>query len=35
MQTIKDIRNKFAELYKNQDFIVDKNGGKVIELIGE
>lgn len=35
MQRVKDIRDKFAELYKNEDFVVDKNGGKVIELIGE
>lgn len=31
---VSDIRNQFAELYKNGDFVVDKNGGKVIEIIG-
>ena len=35
MQVIQDIRDKFAELYKNKEFVIDKNGGKTIELIGE
>jgi thymidylate synthase len=35
MQKIKDIRDKFVELYKNKEFVLDKNGGSVIELIGE
>ena len=35
MQTVKDIRNKFVELYENKEFVIDKNGGRVIELIGE
>jgi len=35
MRTIKEIRNLFAEKYASEDFVEDKNGGKVIELIGE
>lgn len=34
MLRVKDIRNKLIEQYKNQQFVVDKNGGKVVELIG-
>jgi thymidylate synthase len=35
MQLVKDIRNKFAQLYKNKSFILDKTGIKVVELICE
>lgn len=34
MQTVKDIRIQLAEMLKNEDFVVDKNGGKTIEIIG-
>lgn len=35
MQTVKDVRNKLIEKYKNKEFIKDKTGVKTIELIGE
>lgn len=30
--TIQDIRNEFARKLLNNDFVIDKNGGKVIEI---
>lgn len=35
MQTVKEIRNKFIQKYKDQDFVIDKTGVKTIEIIGE
>ena len=35
MNRVRDIRNKFIEKYKAQDFVIDKTGVKTIELIGE
>ena len=35
MNRVCDIRNKFIEKYKAQDFVIDKTGVKTIELIGE
>jgi len=30
---VNDIRQKFIELYKNEDFVIDKSGAKVVEII--
>jgi len=35
MKDVNNIRNDFANLYINEDFVIDKDGGKVLELIGE
>lgn len=35
MQTVKDIRAKLIQKYKDQDFVTDKTGVKTIEIIGE
>lgn len=35
MQTVTDIRKKFLEKYKNEEFVIDKTGVKTVELIGE
>lgn len=35
MQKVADIRAKFIQKYKDQDFVIDKTGVKTIELIGE
>ena len=35
MQTTADIRVKIIESYKNRDFVTDKTGAKMIELIGQ
>lgn len=35
MQTVKDIRAKLIQKYKDQEFITDKTGVKTIEIIGE
>lgn len=32
--SLKDVREHFADLLKKEDFVVDKNGGKVIEITG-
>lgn len=34
MNTVKDVREKFARLYKDDKFVVDKTGAKVVEIIG-
>jgi len=34
MLKIKDIRNMIIQKYKNKDFVIDKTGAKLIELIG-
>lgn len=34
MQTIQDIREAFVKKYLDNDFVIDKSGQKVIELIG-
>lgn len=35
MKSVKDIREIFKNLYKNQEFIVDKSGVKTLEIIGD
>lgn len=35
MQTVKDIRKKFIEKFKANQFITDRTGAKTIEIIGE
>jgi len=35
MLRVKDIRNKLIEKYKNEDFVIDKTGVKLVEIIGE
>lgn len=35
MKTIKDIRAQFVEKLNNEDFVIDKSGVKVIEIVGE
>jgi thymidylate synthase len=35
VQKVADIRAKFIQKYKDQDFVIDKTGVKTIELIGE
>ncbi len=35
MQKVKDIRDKFVKLYQNQEFVIDKTGVKVIDIIGK
>lgn len=32
--TIEDIRDEFCELYIGNEFVIDKNGGKVLEILG-
>lgn len=34
MKRVKDIRNELIEKYKNQDFVIDKTGQKLVEIIG-
>jgi len=34
MQNVKDIRKKIIEKYKNEDFVIDKTGAKLVEIIG-
>lgn len=34
MFNVKDIRNQLIDMLKNEDFIIDKSGVKMIELIG-
>ena len=34
MQTVHEIRQEFASLYRKKSFVTDKNGGKVLEIIG-
>lgn len=34
ISTVQDIRDEFAAIYRDGDFVTDKNGGKVIEIIG-
>lgn len=33
INSVSDIREQFAALYREQSFVVDKNGGKVLEII--
>ena len=35
MQTVKYIRNKLAQAYHNEEFVVDKSGTKLVEIISE
>ena len=35
LKSVKDIREIFKNLYKNQEFIVDKSGVKTLEIIGD
>lgn len=34
MKNVKDIRNIFAQKYKNEEFVIDKTGCKMLEAIG-
>lgn len=34
INTIKDIRDQFAALYRDEEFVIDKFGGKVLEIVG-
>lgn len=34
LNLVSDVRNRFAALYQNQEFVTDKNGGKVLEIVG-
>jgi len=34
MLKVKDIRNQIIEKYKNKDFVIDKTGVKLVEIIG-
>lgn len=34
MQTVKDIREQIVSKYLNQDFVIDKTGVKLVEIIG-
>lgn len=34
MKKVKDIREKFKQLLKNEDFVIDKSGVKTIEILG-
>lgn len=34
MQTINDIRKQLVQKYVNQDFVIDKTGSKIVEIIG-
>lgn len=34
IENVEDIRMAFVEKFKNNDFVIDKSGSKVIELIG-
>ena len=35
MINVKDVRNIFKEKLANEEFVIDKNGGKVIEILSE
>lgn len=35
MQRVSDVRAKLIEKYRNKDFIIDKSGVKMVEIIGE
>lgn len=35
MKSVKDIREIFKNLYKNNEFITDKSGSKTLEIIGD
>ena len=34
MQIIPEIQEEFKQKLENEDFVIDKNGGKVIEILG-
>lgn len=35
MQRVSDIRQKFIDAYRNNNFVIDKSGVKTVELLGE
>ena len=35
MKSVKDIRETFKNLYRNNEFIIDKSGAKTLEIIGD
>lgn len=35
MQKVNDIRNQLMQMYKDNDFVIDKTGAKTVEIVGE